>query len=65
MRACGPVRAGRGLARADRGPMRAEPARACGLNILARPAFFFFAGLRAGPAGQALIAIPIYNMYKS
>jgi len=35
-----------------RGPMRAEPARACGLTILARPAFFMRAcgpGLRARP----------------
>ena len=47
MWACGPARAGRG-------PMRAEPARACGLTILACPAFF----LRAWPAGQTLIAIP-------
>jgi len=54
MRACGPAHAGRELARADCGPMRAEPVRACRLNILARPAFF----LRAGPAGQVLIATP-------
>jgi len=58
MRACGPDRAGRGLARAGRGPMRAEPARAYRLTILARPAFF----LRAGPAGQALIVIPRNNI---
>jgi len=42
--------AGRGIARASRGPMRAEPARACGLTILACPAFF----LRAcGPGSRA------------
>ena len=40
LRACGPARADCGLARAGRRPMRAKPVRACGLTILARPAFF-------------------------
>jgi len=46
MRACGPARAGRGLARAG---LRAQ---------YPGPPRIFFAGLQAGPAGQALIAIP-------
>jgi len=54
MRTCEPARAARVLARTGRGPMRVGPARACELTTLARPAFF----LRAGPTGQALIAIP-------
>jgi len=55
MWACGPARAGRGLARVGHRPIRTEPARACGLTILACSAFFLQA---CGPAGQALIVIP-------
>ena len=49
MRACGPARTGRG-------PMRAEPARACELTILAPPHFF------CEPVGQTLIVILEFSL---
>jgi len=63
MRACGPAHADHRLTRADRGPMRAEPARAYAgrartdlqTHYLGSPVFF----LRVGPADQALITIPM------